>query len=78
MNWKSEGLALAFGMLIILMVFGDATQISWVGNLEYKNLSRPPSLLQKKNFCSGRLELSPQHQSMNYCFLHHCTGLTSY
>jgi len=34
MNWKSEGLALAFGMLIILLVFGDATQISWVGNLD--------------------------------------------
>jgi hypothetical protein len=28
MNWKSEGLALAFGTLIILLVIGDATQIS--------------------------------------------------
>ena len=34
MNWKSEILALVFGMLIILIVFGDAVQVSWVGNLD--------------------------------------------
>jgi len=34
MNWKSESLALVFGVLIILIVFGDAAQLSWVGNLD--------------------------------------------
>ena len=34
MNWKSESLALVFGMLIVFMVFGDATQVNWVGNLD--------------------------------------------
>jgi hypothetical protein len=34
MNWKSESLALVFGMLIILIIFGDAAQVSWVGNLD--------------------------------------------
>jgi hypothetical protein len=34
MNWKSESFALVFGMLIILIIFGDAAQVSWVGNLD--------------------------------------------
>ena len=34
MNWKSESLALVFGVLIILIIFGDAAQVSWVGNLD--------------------------------------------
>ena len=34
MNWKSESLALVFGVLIILIVFGDTAQLSWVGNLD--------------------------------------------
>lgn len=33
-NWKSEGLALVFGMLVTLMIFGDAMPIQWVGNLD--------------------------------------------
>jgi hypothetical protein len=32
-NWKSESLALAFGMLMILVIFGDQAQIR-VGNLD--------------------------------------------
>jgi len=35
MNWKSESLALVFGMLIIFMIFGDAALLDWVGNLDY-------------------------------------------
>lgn len=34
MDWKSEILALVFGVLIILIIFGDAAQLSWVGNLD--------------------------------------------
>jgi hypothetical protein len=34
MNWKSESLALVFGMLIIFMIFGDAAHFDWVGNLD--------------------------------------------
>jgi hypothetical protein len=34
-NWKSESLALIFGMLVIFMIFGDAAQVNWVGNLDY-------------------------------------------
>ena len=33
MNWKSEILALTFGMLMILVIFGDQAQIG-VGNLD--------------------------------------------
>jgi len=34
MSWKSEGLALAFGMLLILLTFGDS-HLTWtVGNLD--------------------------------------------
>ena len=35
MNWKSESLALVFGMLVIFMIFGDAAVVDWVGNLDY-------------------------------------------
>ena len=34
MKWKSESLALVFGMLIILIIFGDAAWVSGVGNLD--------------------------------------------
>ena len=34
MNWKSESLALVFGVLIIFMIFGDAAHFDWVGNLD--------------------------------------------
>jgi hypothetical protein len=34
MSWKSEALALAFGMFIILIIFGDSTSINGVGNLD--------------------------------------------
>lgn len=34
MSWKSEILALVFGMLLILVTFGDAAQVDWVGNLD--------------------------------------------
>jgi hypothetical protein len=32
-NWKSQALAFIFGMLVILIIFGDAVQVSPVGNL---------------------------------------------
>ena len=34
MNWKSEGLALVFGMLIILIIFGDSAGFNHVGGLD--------------------------------------------
>ena len=34
MNWKQESLALIFGMLIILIIFGDSTSVQGVGNLD--------------------------------------------
>jgi hypothetical protein len=34
MNWKQESLALIFGMLIVLIIFGDATSFRGVGNLD--------------------------------------------
>lgn len=34
MNRKSEGLALLFGMLIVLIIFGDGMPIEGVGNLD--------------------------------------------
>jgi len=33
-NLRSEILTLVFGMLIILIIFGDAGQADWVGNLD--------------------------------------------
>lgn len=33
-GWKSEGLALIFGMLVVLIVFGDALPGDRVGNLD--------------------------------------------
>ena len=32
--WIAEGLALVFGMLVILVTFGDPMPIPWVGNLD--------------------------------------------
>jgi hypothetical protein len=34
MGWKSEILALVFGMLLVLVTFGDAAQLDRVGNLD--------------------------------------------
>ena len=34
MSWKSEGLALAFGTLVILLTFGDSHLVRTVGNLD--------------------------------------------
>jgi hypothetical protein len=34
MNWKRETLALVFGMLIVLIIFGDALQGDRAGNLD--------------------------------------------
>ena len=34
MSWKSEGLALTFGILLILVTFGDSYLTSSVGNLD--------------------------------------------
>ncbi len=34
MNWKKESLALVFGMLIVLIIFGDALQGDRAGNLD--------------------------------------------
>ena len=33
-GWKSEVLALVFGMFVILIIFGDAMPNEWVGNLD--------------------------------------------
>ena len=34
LSWKSEALSVVFGMLIILIIFGDEMSIHWVGNLD--------------------------------------------
>jgi hypothetical protein len=34
MNWKSEIIAFAFGMLLILITFGDSHLVSNIGNLD--------------------------------------------
>ncbi len=33
-TWISEGLALIFGILVVMIIFGDPMPIPWVGNLD--------------------------------------------